>query len=141
MKYLRFEDCNFHDSIIKKVDYDGKFLTLYIPESDHENTYKNLIVKIPICDGDFSIYHLKQHPRFHKIKFKGIEMSLRSLKSLFEKGYALEIVDVLVSVNENTTIMRCVLIPYNTKQGICEKIFFEFTDVHNIVFEQMNDDI
>ena len=124
MKQIKFSDCHFHDSVIKNIEYDGKVLSFYIPESHYENTYNNLKVEMPIDEYDISVYHIRQYPRFHKVKIKGKEISVDSLRSFFKHGKVLEILEFMVSADSNLVVFECVVFPYSSRAGVYEKIVF-----------------
>ena len=124
MKHIYLKDCHFHDLIIKDISYNEQVLTLHMPNALYEGSYHDLTVEMRLDEYDLSIYRLKQYPRFHRVKLKGKEISLHSLKLFLKKGYTLEIANFLVSTDSNFVILDCVLFPYSSKRGVYNKILF-----------------
>ena len=121
MKHIKLEDCNFHDAVIQDVDYDGRILTFYI-----QKTYCcDFEIEIPVRECDLNLYFLRQYPRFHKVTMKGKEISFTFLKSLIKRGYVLEIVDFLKSVDLHTLVFDCLVSPCSSKAGVYKKIVFK----------------
>ena len=117
-------------------------MILSIPESYYENTYHNVIVEMCVDKDAFSFYYFKQYPRFHKVKFKGKEISLSFLKSFFKKGYVLEIVDFLVSADSDLVVFDCVLFPYSSQTGGYEKVVLEIDCKYEcLVFKDINAEV
>ncbi len=123
MKCIKFENCRFHDAIIKYIDYEKGELILYI---DYIGLNENsLILKTKVEEYDFSFLYCKQYPFFNRIVFRGKEISLKQLKCYFRKGFVLEIVDFLTSKDSDLAVFECFLSPCCSKAGVYKKIRIE----------------
>lgn len=127
MEKIKLFDCCFHDSEIGDVDYSDHTLTIRLSNVFRDDSYHNLEMKFRVEDGCFSIYRVKRYPHFHKVSFKGKEISLNLLRSLFIKGYKLFLIDISVSSIMNTVILDCDIFPSPKKAGVCKKILIELT--------------
>ena len=122
MEYIDLKTCCFHDSTIKDVSYANQTLVLDVNGVPGEDEPRDFKLEMKVDEYDFRIYRLKQYPRFHKVKLKGKEISLQSLKRLFDSGYVLRITDFLASTSSNLVIIDSDMFPYSPKPGVCNKI-------------------
>ena len=124
MKCVKFKDCLLHDGRIKFIDFNDDALVFHIldtPYMDFVNFKAKLFLE---SEDSFRIAYIKQYPLFHKVKFKGKEISPRQLESIFKKGKILEIVDFYVSVDTDALIITTDVFPYSRKGGVYEKLIF-----------------
>lgn len=140
MKKIDLKDCHFHDTIISDISYDEQVLTLHMHNALYEDLYRDLKIEMRVDKWDLSIYQLKQYPIFRRVKLKGKEISIGSLKLLFEKGYTLQLIDMSTSNDLNFVILHCVLCPYSSKRGVYEKIFLKIDyEYDHVILKEKNE--
>ena len=140
MQRIKLCECNFHDSTIINVTYSNELLTLYLSESYYENAYNNVRVEIPVNISGLEIFHIKQYPRFHKVRLKGREISVDNLKFMFKNSVVLEVDQMFVSVEMKFLVFECDVIPSPRRRGSIEKIIFKIEYIDDyFVFKEEND--
>lgn len=127
-------DCHFHDSTVTDINYDGRILSLYIPESRFEDTYDNIKIEIPIEEFDINISYIKQFAVFHRVRYRGKEISISKMKKFFKKGKALQINEFLISPDSQYIAFEGDLIPYSSRKAFYNKIIIELNDYEFIRF-------
>ena len=125
MEQVDIRSFSFHDFTISDIEYSGDILGLHISNNSCGALQRDLMLEMQVDEYDMSIYWIKQYPRFHKVRLKGREISLSTLKSFFKKGYTIEIVEFMMSTDSPLVILDCVLFPYSPKPGVYNKIVLE----------------
>ena len=123
MERINLKDCCFHDWRINDIDYNGEILTLYMPCNEYKGVDGDYCIEIKVDEYDINVYYQKQYPRFSKVKLKGKEIKISNLKSIFKKGYTLEIHETMAGTDSNFLIFECELFPYAPGRGVYRKIF------------------
>ncbi len=140
MKQIDIRGFSFHDFTISDIEYDGNVLTLYMPNAHYNGLCRDLMLEMQVEEHDVSIYHIKQYPRFHKVRLKGKEISASALKSFFKKGYTIEIVEFMISADSALVVLECVLFPYSPKAGVFNKIILKIhCEYDHLVLKEKNE--
>ena len=122
METIKFKDCLLHDCRIKFIEFNGGAIIFHIldtPYMDLVDVKMNIFLE---TDDSFNIAYIKQYPAFHKVKFKGKEISSRQLKSIFTKGCNLQIEEFYIAVDTNALIINFIVLPYSRKKRVYERI-------------------
>jgi hypothetical protein len=138
MYQIDFENCIFHDATIEKINYESDLVTLYIHNALYENSYCDLSIELKSEEYGLQIYSLKQYPRCRKVKLKGREISIHTLKSFSERGYTPKINEFLVSAESNLVIIDSVLFPYARKRGVYKKIIISIDYESEFVIKKLS---
>lgn len=133
---MNWNEYMLHDSDITDIEYDNSVLSLYITEVE---TRKRLVFKAEVEDYDFSFYYCKRYPVFHQPKFRGKEISLQKLRKMLHRGYSLEIVESLASVDSNLIVFQCDLYPAPRGGGVSKEVFIVIGDYKDIAFNVTGD--
>ena len=119
------DDYSLHDSTITNIEYDGSILSLYIEDGETEDRY---ILTLKIDEYDLQFYFCERYPVSHQVHFRGMEIDMQKLKSLFQEGYSLVIIECLRASDCNLVLFECATFPYPKESGVSHKIFIKLSD-------------
>lgn len=129
---LKLDDYNFHDSTIKEISVFDDSICMIINDCNDIDNKLISKIKLYFVSSDINAYFLKQYHRFHKIKFKGREVSVEKLKEFLRKEYSIEIIEVCVSLDLVKIMFLCELSSLKKKNRICSKICIELVDFTSV---------